>query len=93
MGGDRRVQIPGSRSLSGSVAAAVAKLTKGRVLGFFFRLVSKALITLLPRGAAESYLEWARLLTRSNEAITKKMIKEYREVVFFTPLMMDMLLF
>lgn len=78
------------KSMPEPVAAVVAKLTKGRVLGFFFRLVSKALITLLPRGAAESYLEWARLLTRSNEAITKKMIKEYREVVFFTPLMMDM---
>ena len=78
------------KGMPGPVAAAVARLTKGWGWGFLFRIFSKALIALLPRSTAESYLEWAALLTRSNKSISKKMIQEYQEVVFFTPLMMDM---
>ena len=51
-------------------AASVSKMTKGWGLGFLFRLFSKVLIALLPRSTAESYIEWAALLTRSNKSIT-----------------------
>ena len=81
------IQVKG---LPEPVATAVARMTKGWGLGFLFRMFSKVLIALLPRSTAESYIEWAALLTRSNKSITDRMIRDYREVVLFAPLMMDM---
>ena len=49
-----------------------------------------ALLGLDKIGALRRYIKWAKLLTKSRDTITNKLLKTYPEVHLFTPLMMDM---